>query len=157
MTPVAVLLAVAVAAGPSGQPKRTGLDISNAARAKAGLLPRKPARPRARVSGYATVRAPAPTYLPEPAPLAEDGPAVDGDADASPDVATAEGDASVPALPELVVARTPVETRRLPDAADSGGDIPQPEPLVAPDEIGAMRADASGVETEVTITMRFEP
>ena len=170
MTPVAVLLAVAVAAGPSGQPKRTGIAISNAARAKAGLLPRKPARAGAEVHGrYATVRAPPPTYLPEPAPLADsdpvvDGqadasPAVDGEANASPEVVAAEADASALAAPELVAARGPAEAKRLPDApAEGEADPPaMPAPISPPDEIGALRAEVSGIVTEVTLSLRFEP
>ncbi|HET8540481.1 MAG TPA: hypothetical protein VFL83_11475 [Anaeromyxobacter sp.] len=77
MTPLAVLLALAVAAGPSGAPRRTGIETSNAARAKAGLLPRKPARARPEGRRRPVVHAPAPTFLAEPAPLAqeEDPPA----------------------------------------------------------------------------------
>ncbi len=163
MTPVALLLAVAVAAGPSGQPKRTGLAMSNAVRARAGLLPRKPARAQSEAHGrFATVRTPAPTYLGDPAPVADPDatPVMDGDADASPDVATADGDASTPAAPELVAARGPVEVRRLRDAAasDEADAPPHPvTPVSAPDEVGAMRAEAVGVATDVTISLRFDP
>ncbi len=163
MTPVALLLAVTVAAGPSGQPKRTGIDVSNAVRARAGLLPRKPARARLEVRGrFATVRAPAPTYLGDPAPLADPdaSPPMDGDREASQDVATADGDASTPAAPELVAARGPTEARRLSDAAASDeADVPPQvaAPVSAPDEVGAIRAEAVGVATDVTISLRFDP
>jgi hypothetical protein len=91
---------------------------------------------------------------------------VDGDADASPQVATAEADASRAPVPQLVVARGPVQTRRLPEAPASSLPrvIAEEEPQAAaaaprsvPDEIGTLRAQASGIATEITISLRFEP
>ncbi len=116
MFALAAALALALALGPSaGPPARSGAEGSNAARARAGLLPRKrpppPARADARPRRIVTVSAPAPTFLAEPAPLA----------------------------------------RLAPVAA------PGPPRLVAPTRVGALRLSASGVRTDVTLTLRFDP
>jgi hypothetical protein len=158
MTSLAAVLVLALAGGPSDPPRRTGLDASNAARAKAGLLPRKPARTRAEVSGrgFATVRAPAPTFLPAPAPRAEDD--ADGDAGAG---GLEAGRRAEPREP-LVAARGRVETVRLAAYEPEATEEPAPgardhEGIAAPEEIGAVRAAARGVVTEVTLSLRFEP
>jgi hypothetical protein len=151
----AFVVALAVAVSPSTPARRTGADLSNAARAKVGLLPRKPARTRADVRGrrLLTIKTPAPTYLAEPALLA-DGARDDvepvAQADADEGVADADG--------PRVAARGRVETVQLPSI-----DVPPAEPADAPraisppEEVGALRFAALGVDTEVTLRMRFDP
>ncbi len=157
MVAVAALLAVAVAASPSTPPRRTGLDVSNSARARMGLLPRKPAR-RADVRDrrLLTIRAPAPTYLAEPAPLAEDAPDADVEPVAGAEAAPGDGGVADPGA-ERVAARGPVEAVTLP-STDAPADPADAPPAVAPpEELGAIRFAAVGVETEVTLRMRFDP
>ncbi len=156
MTVVAAFLVLAVAASPSTPPRRTG-DLSNSARARIGLLPRKPARTRAEVRGrrLLTIKAPAPTYLAEPAPIASDaGGEVEAvaAAEAAP-VAHAAGGGGV----ELVAARGPVEVVALP-SFDATEVAEAPARAIAPpEELDALRFAALGVETEVTLRMRFDP
>jgi hypothetical protein len=70
LAPLALALAVAAGDGAERGAPPEGTDAANAARAKAGLLPRKrPAR------AAAPVRAPAPTVVPAVAPAAAPGPA----------------------------------------------------------------------------------
>ncbi|HEX9050779.1 MAG TPA: hypothetical protein VF841_09625 [Anaeromyxobacter sp.] len=159
MIAVAAFLALAVAASPTSPPRRTGLPTSNSARARMGLLPRKPARTRAdrRERRLLTIGTPAPTYLAEPAPLAEGAPG--GELEAAVGVAPAAGGAELADRGAgLVAARGPVETVRLPSAgapdARAGGGPPAIEP---PEEVGALRFAALGVETEVTLRMRLDP
>ena len=176
MTPLAALLALALAADPADPPRRAALDPSNAARAKAGLLPRKAARTRPEVRDVRgrrviTVRAPAPTYLAEPAPLAESGPLVepapvadDDDAVATSE-ATGDRDSGVPP-PERVGARGPTQVRRLHDAVtpgragsepeDAAADV-EPAAIAPPEELGTLRAALVGVVTDVVLRIRFDP
>jgi hypothetical protein len=161
MTALAALLALAVAAGPSDPPRRTGLETSNAARARAGLLPRKAARTEVRGRHLPTVHPDVPTYLgepgtsPEPAPLAGAGSAE------GRDDGTAEAERGTSELPVRVAERGRVETVRLAsDAAPPGREgavEPIPAAIEAPEELGAVRVAAVGVVTEVTIRMRYDP
>ncbi len=158
MIAVAAFVALAVAASPSTPPRRTGLDVSNSARARMGLLPRKPARARADVRGrrLLTIRAPAPTYLAEPAPLAEDAP--DGGAEPVAAADAAPGDDGVADRDDArVAARGSVETVRLPSDAAAPGAADRSAAIAPPEEVGALRFAALGVETELTLTMRFDP
>jgi hypothetical protein len=160
MTAVAAFLVLALAASPSAPARRTGVDMSNAARAKVGLLPRKPARTRADVRGrrLLTIKTPAPTYLAEPAPVAEE--AEEGDVEP---LAAADGgpaaDAVAADAPQRVPARGPVEVVRLPPSYAPAAEIEElPVAAIAPpEEIDAIRFAAVGIETEVTLRLRFDP
>lgn len=147
MIPLAAVLVLTVAAGPSDPPRRTGLDASNAARAKAGLLPRKAAGTRVEVRTVRTVRAPAPTFLGEPAAPSE-GPAEP----------SAERLVVVPEQ-RLVPARGAVVTtvaRELASGPEPVGPATEPARVVPPEEVGAVRFAAVGVTTELTLRMRFD-
>ena len=133
MTALAALLALAVAAGPSDPPRRTALETSNAARARAGLLPRKAARTEVHSRRLGTVRPDAPTYLGEPGTFAEPAPLARAD---SAEVRLASGAA--------------------PSERESAVE-PIPAAIEPPEELGAVRVAAVGVVTDVTIRMRFDP
>lgn len=159
MIAVAAFLALVVAASPSTPPRRTGLEMSNSARARAGLLPRKPARTRADGrQRLLTIKTPAPTYLAEPAPVAEDAPD-DVEPIAQADAAAGEEGMADRDAPR-VATRGRVETVRLPaedaGAAPAAPDVAPPA-IATPEEVGALRFAALGVETEVTLRMRFDP
>lgn len=160
MIAVAAFLALVVAASPSPPPRRTGLELSNSARARAGLLPRKPARAGADVhrQRLLTIKTPAPTYLAEPAPVAEDA------RDDVEPIAQAAAGAGEEGMADRdaprVAGRGRVETLRLPD--EDAGAVPAapdvaPPAIARPEEVGALRFAALGVETEVTLRMRFDP
>lgn len=132
MTALIAILTLILAAETTAPARRIGPDAPNAARARAGLLPRKarrasPFRPRLRI-----VAAPAPTFLAEPVPLAEARP------DPRP-VPLADAGSE----PRPVAAPRPLGT---PPAGPS-----------LPEEIGALRLAVRGVSTEVTVTLRYEP
>jgi hypothetical protein len=158
MTAVAAFLALALAASPSTPPRRTGLDLSNSARARAGLLPRKPARTREDVRGrrLLTIKAPSPTYLAEPAPLAEDAREAEVEPIAATEAAPVD-DGIADRDGERVAARGRVVTVRLPPTGTAPEAAEDPPAIAPPEEVGALRVAALGVETEVTLRMRFDP
>jgi hypothetical protein len=160
MTAVAAFLALALAASPSTPARRTGVDMSNAARAKVGLLPRKPARTRADVRSrrLLTIKTPAPTYLAEPAPVADEAEQGDVEPIAAADAAS-DADGVADDRARLIPARGPVEVVRLPPSYAPEAEIVElpPAAIAPPEEIDAIRFAAVGIETEVTLRIRFDP
>jgi hypothetical protein len=154
----ALVAALALAAGPrppAAEPDRApGWRERNAARARAGLLPRKPParKPRAfdrRGRKIIRLAAPPPTFLGDPAPVAELGPAGEG-----PIVELAGGaEAPEPGLrvaAEGVVTELAVSPRRPPISLSAAGV--ETHAALGP-RPGGLALTATGVVAEAVLTL----